>query len=83
MTEPVRTPKQIGNSIRRARRKQGWNQTQLGAKVGFRQETISLIETGNSATRIQTLLDVLGALDLEFLIGPRSKGNASDFDDIF
>jgi HTH-type transcriptional regulator / antitoxin HipB len=70
----ARDPKQIGNLIRRARKKQALSQKELGAKAGLRQETISLIENGNSAARIETLLAVLAVLDLEFQIAPRSKG---------
>jgi HTH-type transcriptional regulator/antitoxin HipB len=40
----------------------------------LRQETISLIETGNPSARIETLLAVLAALNLEFQIAPRSQG---------
>jgi len=52
----------------------GGSQKALGNKAGFRQETISLIENGNPAAKIETLLAVLAALDLEFLIAFRSKG---------
>jgi HTH-type transcriptional regulator/antitoxin HipB len=70
----ARDPKQIGNLIRRARKKQALSQKALGAKSGLRQETISLIETGNPSARIETLLAVLAALNLEFQIAPRSQG---------
>ena len=83
MSDLARTPKQIGTIIHRARRKMGWNQTQLGEKAGLRQETISLIETGNPATKLETILAVLAALDLEFRIAPRSKAQAADIEDIF
>lgn len=74
MNELGRDPKQIGSSIRRARKKQGLSQSDLAAKAGLRQETISLIETGNPAARLESLLAILAALDLEFQIAPRSKG---------
>ena len=83
MTELARTPKQIGTIVQRARKKMGWNQTQLGEKAGLRQETISLIETGNPAAKLETILAVLSALDLEFRITKRSKGQAADIEDIF
>ncbi len=83
MTDLARNPKQIGNVIQRARKKQGLNQTELGTKAGLRQETISLIETGNPATKLETILGVLAALDLEFRIVPRSKNRPSDIEDIF
>jgi HTH-type transcriptional regulator / antitoxin HipB len=69
----ARDPKQIGNVIRRARKSMALSQKVLGDKAGLRQETISLIETGNPSARIQTLLAVLAVLDLEFQIAPRSK----------
>lgn len=83
MTDLARTPKQIGNLVRRARKKFGWSQTQLGEKAGLRQETVSLIETGNPATKLETILAVLAALDLEFQIMQRSKGQASDIEELF
>jgi len=76
MNDLARTPGQIGNVVRRTRKGQRLTQAQLGEKTGLRQETISLIETGNPATRLDTILAVLAALDLEFRIAKRSKGTA-------
>ena len=73
MNDLGRDPKQIGNAIQRARKGRLWTQKVLADKVGVRQETISLIESGNPATRIDTLQAILAALDLEFQIAPRSK----------
>lgn len=73
MSDLARDPKQIGNLIRRARKQQALSQKALGDKAGLRQETISLIENGNPAAKIETLLAVLAALDLEFQIAARSK----------
>ncbi|WP_225540712.1 helix-turn-helix domain-containing protein [Xanthomonas sp. XNM01] len=70
----ARTPQQIGSIIRRNRKRLGISQRELGERAGLRQETISLIETGNPATRLDTLLSVLAALDLECRIGGRSRG---------
>ena len=83
MDDLARNPKQIGNIIQRARKKQGLNQSELGAKAGLRQETISLIETGNPAAKMKTILAVLAALDLEFRIAARSKLDHADFESMF
>lgn len=83
MTDLARTPKQIGNLVRRARKARGLSQTQLGNQVGLRQETISLIETGNPAARLETILAVLAALDLEFRIVSRSRRGPADIEEIF
>ena len=74
MNDLARDPKQIGNLIRRARKRLAWNQKTLGDKAGLRQETISLVENGNPATKLETLLAVLAVLELELRIVPRTKG---------
>jgi HTH-type transcriptional regulator/antitoxin HipB len=73
MSDLARDSKQIGALIRRARKKRSWSQQQLGAAAGLRQETVSVIENGHPAARIDTLLSLLAALDLEFQIAPRSQ----------
>ena len=83
MNDLARTPKQIGSFVRRTRKKRGWSQSELSAVAGLRQETISLIENGNPATKLETILTVLAALDLEFRIGQRSKGQSSDIEELF
>lgn len=79
MAELARRPEQIGNAIRRARKKLGMSQSELGEKSGLRQETISLIEKGNPAAKLETILAVLSALNLEIKIIQRR----STFDLLF
>jgi HTH-type transcriptional regulator / antitoxin HipB len=83
MTDLARNTKQLGALIRRARKRLGLTQTEVGERSGLRQETISLIETGNPATRIDTLMSVMAALDLELSVAPRSKGKPADLERIF
>lgn len=73
MIDLARTPKQIGAIIRRYRKRIGLSQSGLGELAGLRQETISLIETGNAATRIDTILAILAVLDLEFQVTARGR----------
>ena len=73
MNDLARDPRQIGNIIRRTRKAKMLSQSELGRKVGLRQSTISMIETGNPAVTLETLLSVLAALELEFQIASRSK----------
>jgi HTH-type transcriptional regulator/antitoxin HipB len=83
MSDLARTPDQIGALIRRARRRLGWSQTVLAERAGLRQETISLVETGHPAAKLETLLAILAALDLEFRIAPRAKATSADIADVF
>ena len=72
MVELARSPEQLGNTIRRARKARGMSQSELGKKAGLHQRTISVIETGNPAARLETILAVLAVLNLELQIAPRS-----------
>jgi HTH-type transcriptional regulator / antitoxin HipB len=74
----ARNSKQIGNIIRSARKRLNMTQADLGEKTALRQETISTIETGTSSARIDSLLAVLAALDLEFHIAPRASAWGND-----
>jgi HTH-type transcriptional regulator/antitoxin HipB len=78
----VRTPLQLGNSIRQRRRELGLTQEQLAAKTGVRQRTISDIERSATA-RIDTVLRALAALDLELVVRPRTKGSSQDIEKLF
>lgn len=83
MDQIARTPKQIGDAIRRQRRKLGMNQTVIGDKTRLRQATISAVESGGRGTQLGTLCDILAALDLEFVIRPRTKAKAAEIEDLF
>lgn len=83
MNDLARTPTQIGAVIQRTRKTRGWTQTDLADRAGLRQSTISLIESGARPAKIDSVLSVLAALDLELRIAPRAKTGASDIEDLF
>jgi HTH-type transcriptional regulator/antitoxin HipB len=83
MNHIARTPKQIGAIVQRQRRLRNLNQSVLASLAGSRQETISKFEGGNPATRLDTLFDLLAALDLELAIIPRGKGSSKEIEEIF
>jgi HTH-type transcriptional regulator/antitoxin HipB len=78
----ARTPLQLGNSIRQRRCQLGLTQDKLAATIGMRQRTVSDVET-SAATRVDTLLRTLAALDLELVIRPRTKGSHRDIESLF
>lgn len=82
MNTVARNPKQIGTVVRRARKHLTLSQAQLGKKAGVRQGTVSLLETGNADIKLETLLAVLAALDLEIQIAPRSKNWSKALEDL-
>ena len=79
----VRIPRDLGHAIRQARREKNLTQADLAMRSGVWQETISKVEAGRGGTKLDTILALLAALDLELLVRTRSKGSAYDFDNIF
>ncbi len=82
MDQIARTSKQIGDALRRRRRTLNLTQKDLGTKTTLRQATISAIESGEPGTQLRTLFDILAALNLEILIRPRTKGTATDIEEL-
>ena len=82
MNHTARSAKQLGLVLQQRRSAKGLTQTQLADLVGTRQKTISKIENGNPATRMDTLFSILAALDLEADIKPRSNGGYDDLIDL-
>ena len=83
MDNIARTPKQIGDAIRRQRRQLGLSQAGLGEKIKLRQATISTVESGEPGTQLRTLCDIMASLGLEFVIRPRTKAKQETIEDIF
>ncbi|WP_386627979.1 helix-turn-helix domain-containing protein [Sulfitobacter geojensis] len=79
----VRIPRDLGHAIRQARREKNLTQAELATRSGVWQETISKVEAGRGGTRLDTILALLAALELELFVRTRSKGSASDFDNIY
>jgi HTH-type transcriptional regulator / antitoxin HipB len=79
----ARTPKQIGEAIRRHRRAKNLNQQALGKRTNLRQATISAVEAGEPGTELRTLFDVLTALDLELVVRSRTKVSKEKIEELF
>ena len=83
MSQVIRSPKQLGAAIRRARQSKGFTQTQVARLSGMRQATISEIESGHSGITLASLFTLLAALDMELVADSRSGENAPSIADIF
>ncbi len=79
----ARTPKQLGDALRRFRRLRMLTQGDIGSRVGLRQATISSVENGEPGTQIRTLTEILKALDLELVLRDRRKAGDVDIQDLF
>jgi HTH-type transcriptional regulator / antitoxin HipB len=83
MDQIIRTGRQLGAALRRRRKQVGLSQEALAEKVSLRQATISRLESGDTGTKLGTLLDVVAALSLEIVARPRSKSSPGDIESIF
>ena len=83
MDQIARSPKDVGNALRNARKAKKLTQAELASRSGIWQRTISTIETSASGATLDTIFDLLAALDLEIQIVPRSKMKPGDLEDIF
>jgi HTH-type transcriptional regulator/antitoxin HipB len=83
MEQIARTADQIGAALRRRRRNLNLTQAALSTRTRRRQATISRLENGEPKTQLQTLVDVLAALDLELVIRVRTKADIGTIEDIF
>ena len=79
----ARTPKQIGEIIRRYRRMRKLTQGALANFVNVRQATISKLESGEPSKHLDTLMAILSELDLEIVIRTRSKSSTDDTEEMF
>jgi len=64
----------LGGVLRTARREKGLTQGQAAKSIGLDQPSLSKIERGESSVRVDTLLRLIAALDLDMILKPRYKG---------
>lgn len=83
MDQIARTTQDLGTALRRARKARNLTQAQLADRAGLWQRTVSNIETGTSGAKLDTIFDLLAALDLEIRLVPRSRMTPADIEDIF
>lgn len=83
MERIARSARQLGDLIQQRRKAKGLSQTQLADLAGLRQEMVSKIEGGAQGSRIASIYDLLGALDLEMTLTPRTRSSSADIADIF
>ena len=74
MDQITRTGPQLGAALRRRRKHAGLSQDALAGTVKLRQATISRLESGDTGTKLGTLLDVVAALGLEIVVRRPQQG---------
>lgn len=83
MNQMARSPNQLGVAIQQHRLVRNMSQSELARLVGTSQKTISKIENGNPATKVETVFAVMAALDMQMTLAPRGKNTSKNIGDIF
>ncbi|HCV65521.1 MAG: helix-turn-helix domain-containing protein [Serratia proteamaculans] len=68
----MRKSSEISKFLKEKRAELGWNQKDFLMKIGMTQQQYQRIESG-SDMRMSTLLRILAAMDLEYLIVPKKN----------
>jgi len=71
MNKPIRSNKELGETLRRVRIKKKMRQIDVANKASVRQALISDLEAGITTAKIDTVIKVLSALDVDLSIIPR------------
>ncbi|MEW8624628.1 MAG: helix-turn-helix domain-containing protein [Candidatus Thiodiazotropha sp.] len=71
----IRSSKDLGATIRRARKAQKLKQVDLAIKASLRQPLISELENGTTNATLDTVLKVLAALKLDLTVVSRRKAS--------
>lgn len=83
MSRPIRTSRELGLELRRARSDRGWSQAELAKRAGVSRPWLSEVEGGKPKAESGRILAVLDALDLAitFVAAPGHSGSV-DLDQI-
>ena len=71
MGKVIRSNKDLGAAIRLARKQQNLRQVDVAQKASVRQALVSDIENGATTAKLNTVMRVLAALDLDLSVVPR------------
>lgn len=67
----IRSAQTLGAAVYAARKQKGWRQSDLARRASVRQQLISDLENGIRTPRLDTMVKVLAALDLDLTVAPR------------
>jgi len=73
MGKIIRNNKDLGEAIRLARKKLDLRQVDVAQKASVRQALVSELENGVTTAKLDTVIRVLAALDMDLSIVPRRK----------
>jgi len=73
MGKIIRNNKDLGEAIRLARRNMGLRQIDLARRASVRQALVSELENGATTAKLDTVIRMVAALDMDLSIVPRQN----------
>ena len=73
MGKIIRNNKDLGEAIRLARKTKDFRQVDVAQKASVRQALVSELENGTTTAKLDTVIRILAALDMDLSIVPRRK----------
>lgn len=73
MERAIRNTRELGEAIRLARLNKSLRQVDVARKASVRQALVSELENGATTAKLDTVIRVLAALDMDITIVPRRK----------
>ncbi len=73
MGKIIRNNKDLGEALRLARKQKDLRQVDVAQKASVRQALVSELENGATTAKLDTVIRVLAALDMDLSIVPRRK----------
>lgn len=71
----IRSPKELGLLVNSQRKKLKLSQAEVANRVGLKQKTISAFENKPEATKLETLFNILSAVNLDLNVSEKNKIN--------
>ena len=80
---PIRTPRELGLAIRRARADRGWTQAELADRAHVGRQWLSELEGGKRTAELGRVFAVIEALQYAVTLTPAPAGHGKvDLDDL-
>lgn len=71
----IRSPQELALFVISQRKKLKLSQAEVGSQVGLKQKTISAFENKPEGTKVETLFQILSAVNLNISLLPKDKAS--------
>jgi HTH-type transcriptional regulator/antitoxin HipB len=71
MDSQISSPQNLGSVLANARKTASLTQAEIAERADLRQATISKVENGDQGVRLETVLSLIEANDLELIVRPK------------